>query len=103
MEEEINGNWKEVGAGKFQIPYQTPEPKPMTVDELLAKLDAEYGSLESELPAHFLAYGRSCYSYPKDTLSYQSDKYEIDKKIARQKEIRNIQNLIRWEVERVTA
>ena len=34
----------------------------MTVDELLAKLDAEYDKLESELPEHFLAYGR--FKYP---------------------------------------
>ena len=74
----------------------------MTVDELLAKLDAEYDKLESELPEHFLAYGRFKYSYPTDT-GYQSDKYEIDRKHKRQNEIRDTQYAIKREVERETA
>jgi hypothetical protein len=71
----------------------------MTVDELLAKLDAEYERLESELPAHYEAYGRHVHWY-KDSTGYQSDKYDLDKKIARQTEIRSIQSEIRHEHER---
>jgi hypothetical protein len=80
----------------------TPEKKPMTVDELLAKLDAEYVRLESELPEHFLSYGRFKYSYPTDT-SYHHDKAEIERKQKRQNKIREIQSVIRIESERVTA
>ena len=74
----------------------------MTVDELLAKLDAEYDRLESELPAHYLAYRRFRYTYPTDT-GYHSDKYDIERKRARQGEILSFQNDIRRELERVTA
>jgi hypothetical protein len=74
----------------------------MTVDELLSKLDAEYDRLESELPAHFLEYGRFKYSYPTDT-RYHYSKAEIDRILKRQKEIRDSQIQIRKEKDRVTA
>jgi len=87
-----------MGRGTGHICQPPPEPK-MTVDELLAKLDAEYDRLAADLPEHYEAYGRFRYSYPQDT-GYQSDKYDLDRKLARQKEIRSVQNDIRTEERR---
>ena len=74
----------------------------MTTKELLAKLEAEYTKLESELPGHYLDFGKYAYWYPKDLETvYQTDKYEIGRKLKRQAEIREIQNTIETEVQRI--
>jgi hypothetical protein len=75
----------------------------MTVEQLLAKLNTEYDKLEAELPAHYLAYGKYRYWYPGDADEYQSDRREIQNKLARQEEIRAIQYKIRQEEGRIVS
>jgi len=72
----------------------------MTTQELIAKLDAEHDKLEAELPEHYLSFGKYKFWYPGNDEAYQSDKYEIRKKLDRQSDIRKIQEVIRSETER---
>ena len=73
----------------------------MTVDELLAKLDAEYDKLESALPEHYQRLGVSAFSYPEQ--EHHSYRYEISSRRDRQSEIRKIQATLKREVGRITA
>src|ERR1700677_2137457 len=91
-----------MGRGTGHICQPTPEP--MTVDELLAKLDAEYNQLKSELPKAYEDYGRAAYPKIKDSVAgfYESEiRYEADqveRRLARQARIKHIQQLVRFEI-----
>lgn len=76
------------------------EPPPMTVDELLAKLDAEHKRLSEELPAIFERYGRVRYAYPNDN-SFPI--WEIRDRRNRQDSIQEFVARIKQEVGKVTA
>ena len=76
----------------------------MTVDELLAKLDAEYDRITGELPKAYEDYGRAIYPKVQQTVAgvYASDcMYERDKikdRETRMERIRYIQQIIRFEM-----
>jgi hypothetical protein len=87
-----------------ELPVMPPEPKAMTVDELLAKLDAEYETLNVELSKAYGDYGRAAYLKVKDSVAgfYESEiRYEADqveRRLARQARIKHIQQLVRFEI-----
>ena len=76
----------------------------MTVDELLAKLDAEYEQINSALPKVYEDYGRAAYPAIQNTVSgvYASDfayeREQIKTREARKERIRYVQQLIRMEM-----
>lgn len=78
---------------------KTAESPPMTVDGLLAKLDAEYERIAGELPAIFERYGRTKYSYPDDR-SFPI--WEIRDRRNRQDSIQEFVARIKQEVGKVT-
>ena len=72
----------------------------MTVDELLAKLDAEYDKLEAGKPNHYMKIGKHYKVSGEEYWETKDAVQQMDWDIERQTTIRNLQKLIRMEVER---
>lgn len=85
--------------------HKRSSKQPMTVDELLAKLDAEYDNIAGELPELHRVLGfKFFYNRENPNCWPVTEAHaEIVRKLERQQEIRNLQREIRMEKGRPTA